>query len=168
MEATGREALICARRVRKEYEDLMHDPLPNVLVALTPDDHLNWYCLIHGLTEEYYLGGEYLFQIRLSPRYPFEPPDFYIHTPNGRFELNKKLCFSNSSLHAESWSPMWTVRKMILGFLSFFLETKSKGYGHMESTSEEKKAFADKSKKYNDDNHATLLAMIYQQNGITI
>ncbi len=68
MQATSKEALICQRRVRKEHEELMRSPLPNIYIGLKPEDHLNWHCLIHGLQDAHYLGGEYIFQIRLSPR----------------------------------------------------------------------------------------------------
>jgi ubiquitin-protein ligase len=167
MDASGREAFICARRVRKEYEELMRNPLPNIHLSLSPDDHLSWYCLIHDLQDNYE-GGEYIFQIKLSPRYPFAPPDFYMLTPSGRFEIGKKLCFSNSSMHAESWSPMWTIRTMILGFLSFFLESNSTGVGHIATTAEEKKQLASQSKQYNMDHNLPILMMIYQQNGISL
>ena len=122
MDATAHERHMCARRVCKEYEEILRNPLPNVLCAPSPSDHLNWYCLIYDLQEECFDGGEYIFQIRLSPRYPFEPPDFFMLTPNGKFETGRKLCFSNTSMHAESWSPMWKIRTMIMGFLSFFLQ----------------------------------------------
>lgn len=167
MQASAKEVMICSRRVRKEHEELMRNPLPNVYVALSPDDHLSWYCLIHDLGEPQYAGGEYIFQIRLSPRYPFEPPDYYMLTPNGRFDVTKKLCFSNSSMHAESWSPLWTIRTMIMGFLSFFLETTSTGYGHLNTTPEVKLAFAEQAKQFNLDNHLPLIQMIYSQNGIS-
>jgi ubiquitin-protein ligase len=165
MDATPREVQICRRRVLKEYDDIIRNTPPNILVALSPEDQLNWYCMIHDLQEQCYVGGEYIFQIRLSPRYPFEPPDFYMLTPNGRFETGRKLCFSNSSMHAESWSPMWTIRTMIMGFVSFFLDATSSGAGHLNMSPEAKKNFADASKQFNIDNNSEILALISQQNG---
>ena len=58
------------------------------------------------------------------------------------FDINKKLCFSNSSYHKESWSPMWTIKTIILGFLSFFLEKSSSGIGHLTTSIEEKNKYA--------------------------
>ncbi len=104
--------------------------------------------------------------IQLSPRYPLAPPDFYFLTPNGRFEINKKLCFSNSSFHGETWSPIWNIRTIVLGFLSFFLEEDTKGVGHLITAKEVKEEYARTSKHYNDANLAAKLAMIKVQNHI--
>ncbi len=166
---TSHEAIVCAKRVRKEYEDLQEESrrsqLPNLYIAMDPENHLKWYVLIHSLADPCYENGEYLFHLDLSPRYPFAPPDFYFFTPNGRFEISRKLCFSNSSYHAEMWSPIWKIKTIILGFLSFFLDKSSKGVGHLQNVSDEKKrAYALESKKYNEDNHNDILRMIRHQN----
>ena len=31
----------------------------------------------------------------------------HVAQPNGRFELNKKICLSISSYHPENWKPTW-------------------------------------------------------------
>lgn len=157
---SAQETALCQRRLAKELADIRTNPITNIRVACDPNDNLSWYCLIHNLSEDGYVGGEYIFHIMLSARYPFEPPDFLFITPNGRFEVNKKLCFTNSSHHKETWSPIWTIRTIILGFLSFFLETKSTGIGHLSSTLEEKRLFAERSVAYNRDRHANILAML--------
>jgi ubiquitin-protein ligase len=163
---TPAEAQLCRRRVLKEYESLMENGLPHVYIAKDENNHLDWYCLIHDLDGSY-AGGEYMFMIQLSPRYPLSPPDFYFLTPNGRFEINKKLCFSNSSHHGETWSPIWTIRTIVLGFLSFFLEEGgSKGIGHLITTKEVKTEFARVSKQFNETNLAPKLAMIKKQNNL--
>jgi len=41
-------------------------------------------------------------------------------TPNGRFELNKKICISFTSYHEDLWQPSWGVRTAIIGLQSFF------------------------------------------------
>jgi ubiquitin-protein ligase len=158
---TPAEQAICQRRVVKECGDLCGDPLPNVKIGCDASDKLNWYCLIHSLNEEVYAGGEYIVNIKLSPRYPFEAPDFYMLTPNGRFDVMKKLCFSNSSYHQkEGWSPMWTMRTIILGFLSFFLEKTSTGIGHIDTTDEVKKKFAEGSTAFNSANHPMIMRLL--------
>jgi ubiquitin-conjugating enzyme E2 J2 len=113
------------------------------------------------LTKEFeepgFVGGEYIFNIKMSPNYPFDPPEFYFLTPNGRFDINKKLCFSNSSFHKESWSPMWTITTIILGFLSFFLEKTSSGIGHLTTDTSEKISYAASSSDYNRTNLSKLI-----------
>ena len=150
MLVNAQESQLCQRRVLKELRDINNDPIPNIQVLCDPKDHLNWYCRIHDLSDEEYKDGEFIFNIKLSPRYPFEPPDFFMLTPNGRFSTNCKICFSNSNHHKEAWSPIWTLRTMIIGFLSFFLEKESKGIGHLEIKSKEQiQAFSSQSKSYN-------------------
>jgi len=138
----------------------MESPLPNVKVGLDKTDILNWYCLVNGLEDPRFQGGQYIFHIRLSPRYPFEPPDFFVLTPNGRFDVNKKLCFSNSSYHPTSWSPIWNLRTIILGLLSFFLEDSSSGVGHITTTIEAKQNLAQQSVEYNQKHHARIMSLI--------
>eukprot|EP01039_Chlorochromonas_danica_P009542 gene9542-10547_t len=164
MLVTAREQGICRRRVSKELKELQENPVPNIQIAVDPQDILNWYCLIYGLSDAHYLHGEYIFNIKLSPRYPFEPPDFIFLTPNGRFELQRKLCFSNSSHHKETWSPIWTIRTILLGFLSFFLENSSTGLGHLSTAVDVKRQLAAASKAYNEDHLASILEMIRSQN----
>ena len=166
MEPTPQERMICQRRVRKEQQELMASPPPNVRIGVAPDNNLKWYFLIHDLHEERFEGGEYIMQIILSPRYPLTPPDFYMLTPNGRFEVGKKLCFSNSSIHGESWSPMWNIRTMLLGFVSFLLDPSTKGIGHLNTPEAEVKALAEQSKAFNQENLAEILQMIASQNGL--
>jgi ubiquitin-protein ligase len=156
---TLKERMVCERRTRKEYADLLSNPTPNVKIACDAGDHLNWFCLIHDLTNEEYLGGEYIINIKLSPRYPFEAPDFLMLTPSGRFAVSKKLCFSNSSHHQESWSPIWNMRTIILGFLSFFMENTSSGVGHIDTPKEEKIRMAGASQGYNAQHNAVVMAL---------
>jgi ubiquitin-protein ligase len=145
------------KKLLKDYDDINKNPIENVKVACKENNLYECYCLFYNLTDEYE-EGEYIIYIELSPNHPMEPPNFFFLTPNGRFEIKKKLCFSNSGYHAESWSPMWNLRTIILGFFSFFLEKKSSGIGHLNHTELEKKFFAKKSKEYNAKNlHKILL-----------
>ena len=139
------------KKIIKEYEDIYKIPIDNVKVLCKNNDIYECYCLFHNLKDEYQ-DGEYILHIKLAPTHPMEPPNFFFLTPNGRFEINKKLCFSNSGYHSESWSPMWNLRTIILGFLSFFLEKKSLGIGHISMSDNEKQILARQSKQYNINN----------------
>ena len=50
-------------------------------------------------TDEPYLGGYYIGKIELPVDYPAKAGDFYMLTPNGRFDINKKICLTNSSVY---------------------------------------------------------------------
>eukprot|EP01126_Amoeba_proteus_P056156 TRINITY_DN7026_c0_g1_i1.p1 TRINITY_DN7026_c0_g1~~TRINITY_DN7026_c0_g1_i1.p1 ORF type:complete len:202 (+),score=52.34 TRINITY_DN7026_c0_g1_i1:840-1445(+) len=69
-------------------------------------------------------------------------------TPNGRFNVNTKICLSMSDFHPESWNPMWTVSSILTGLLSFMLENKQT-HGSISTTDEQKKQLARYSLTYN-------------------
>ncbi len=55
----------------------------------------------------------------LPIEYPSKPPGMMLLTPSGRFEPNKKICMSMSDYHSESWSPAWSISKVLIGLVSF-------------------------------------------------
>jgi len=65
-------------------------------------------------------------------------------TPNGRFELNTKICISFTNYHEESWQPAWGVRTAILGLQGLFpLKGKAAlGVGGLESPISDRKRLA--------------------------
>jgi ubiquitin-protein ligase len=146
---TKNPSFLCKKRLDKEFLDISNNPIPNIKIIYKDNNILNLYCLIYDLNDEEYKDGEYIFNIKISDKYPFKPPDFYFLTPNGRFDCNTKLCFSNSSYHSDQWSPLWNIKTIILGFLSFFLEKSSTGIGHINKSIELKKEYAINSKEYN-------------------
>jgi ubiquitin-protein ligase len=139
------------KRLLKDYNDIQNTPIENIIVKIKDDNVKNIYCKFYDLDDEY-KNGEYIFNIKLANDHPFSPPDFYFLTPNGRFEINKKLCFSNSSYHKEEWSPIWNLKTIIFGFYSFFLEKDTSGIGHLKLDIEKKINYAIKSKEYNIKN----------------
>ena len=50
-------------------------------------------------------------------------------TKNGKFEPNVSICLTISEHHPESWDPVWTVRALVVGFISFFISDESTGVG---------------------------------------
>ena len=52
---------------------------------------------------------QYHGRIRFPAEYPFKPPAILMHTPNGRFKTDERLCLSMSDYHPETWNPMWSV-----------------------------------------------------------
>mmetsp|Transcript_8324 Transcript_8324/g.15440 ORF Transcript_8324/g.15440 Transcript_8324/m.15440 type:complete len:148 (+) Transcript_8324:343-786(+) len=69
-------------------------------------------------------------------------------TPNGRFNINTKLCLSMSDFHPESWNPLWSVSSILKGLLSFMLE-ETPTYGSVKTTEKQKRTFAKTSLAYN-------------------
>ena len=53
--------------------------------------------------------------------YPWKPPAIIMTTESGRFNVNHRVCLSISDYHPESWNPVWPVRSIIIGLISFFV-----------------------------------------------
>jgi pentapeptide MXKDX repeat protein len=81
--------------------------------------------------------------------YPTNPGDFMMLTPNGRFQINSKICLTNSGYHKESWTPIWNIRNMLKGFISIFNSDVEHGISHIKDSLEQRKNYAHNSIEYN-------------------
>ncbi|KAF9391940.1 Ubiquitin-conjugating enzyme E2 J1, partial [Podila verticillata] len=80
--------------------------------------------------------------------------------PNGRFELNKKVCLSITGYHPEYWQPAWGIRTVLVAVMGF-LPTESKGaIGGLDTSVEARKALALRSKAWK--------CQVCQQNNVEI
>ena len=57
-------------------------------------------------------------------------------TPNGRFQINTRLCLSISDFHPDTWNPAWSVATILTGLLSFMVR---EGGGGREGGREERR-----------------------------
>jgi ubiquitin-conjugating enzyme E2 J2 len=80
--------------------------------------------------------------------YPFKPPGIKMFTPSGRFQPDKKICFSMSDFHPGSWNPAWSVATILTGLLSFMLSDEMTA-GSVTSSESHKRAFAARSHSWN-------------------
>ena len=97
----------------KEENSKYFDIYPNT------DNILEIYFLLYGRENTSYEGGQYIGKIVHSPEYPRKAPDYYIFTPNGRFECNKKICLTNSGYHQSDWAPAaWNLVTLLEGLSS--------------------------------------------------
>jgi ubiquitin-protein ligase len=139
------------RRLTCFIKDLEKDPC-DYYKAKPSEDITIWYVKICNLSDEY-VGGEYILKIHFTEKYPFEPPSYYMLTPSGRFQINQKICLSNSGYHADTWSPLWGINQIIMGIISFFYERESHGISHISNSSVAERAkYASDSIKYNHEN----------------
>lgn len=113
-----------------------------------PDAILDWYFIIAGPEATPYQGGTYIGKLEFPPDYPFKAPDTLMLTPSGRFETHTRLCTTNSAYHPEEWSPMWNVRTIVLGLVSFMAEDQP-GIGAIRETAEVRRTLAMASRRHN-------------------
>ncbi|CAE6521039.1 unnamed protein product [Rhizoctonia solani] len=71
-----------------------------------------------------------------------------MYTPSGRFQPDKKICFSMSDFHPGTWNPAWSVATICTGLLSFMLSDEMTT-GSVTSTDTEKRDFAIRSHEWN-------------------
>lgn len=149
---------ISQKRLQGELKMLQKDPME--LIDTYPDekDCLIWYFMVRGPTDTDYQNGFFIGKILHSPDYPNKGPDFMMLTPNGRFETNRKICLTNSSFHSESWSPIWNISTILVGFLSIMADDTTHGIAHIKRTPAERKLMAKESFAYNMQYHKDILA----------
>ena len=101
-----------------------------------------------GPPDSQYAGGFYHGKLVFPKKFPFRPPSVYMITPNGRFKVQTRLCFSMSDAHPESWNPTWSVGTILTGLLSFMLENTST-QGSIKTSEEKKRKYAVDSHQFN-------------------
>lgn len=145
--------ILTAKRLKGEMQKLEKEREAYYQVVQDEKDPLLFYFLLRGASDSAYKGGYYIGKIVLPKDYPTNPGDFYMLTPSGRFEVNKKICLTNSGYHKESWTPMWNIMNMVIGFVSVFLSDTTTGISHIKETPAERKTKAANSMNYNLANH---------------
>ena len=111
-----------------------------------PNNVFHWYFIIFGLADAPYKGGYYMGKLEFPNDFPWKPPSIKMITETGRFETNARICLSISDYHPESWNPVWPVRSIIIGLISFFV-TKDHTVGAIDRTNEERERIQKESVK---------------------
>ena len=128
----------------------------NFIASPDPDNIFEWFFVVFGLKDCQYEDGYYLGKLIFPKDYPWRPPAIMMITENGRFKPNAKICLSISDYHPESWNPVWPVKSIIIGLISF-MTTDLDTVGSIKMEPEKVKAIAKKSsqelmkhKKFNE------------------
>ncbi|KAK2465480.1 hypothetical protein APHAL10511_002372 [Amanita phalloides] len=136
------------KRLSKEYIAMQKEPPPFVWAVPDEKNILTWNYTIRGPPDTPYAGGEYYGVLLFPSEYPFKPPGIKMLTPSGRFQPDKKICFSMSDFHPGTWNPAWSVATILTGLLSFMLSDEMTT-GSMTSSDAHKRAFATRSHAWN-------------------
>lgn len=140
------------KRISKEILMYKKDnfKFPNLILRYKEDDLLKWYFIVYDLKDTVFENGVYFGKISLPNEYPLRPPDFVFITPNGRFQVDKKICTTFSGYHQETYTSTWNILTMMEGMISFMTDNDpDRGVGSVESTLEEKKSLANSSLDWN-------------------
>ena len=140
----------------KQFKKMLleqEDDQKNILIYPNPDNILEIYFLIKGAVDTDFKDGEYICKLVHNNMYPLKAPDYYVLTPNGRFEVNKKICLTNSGYHQGEWAPAaWNLLTLLNGFYSIWhsnIPEDKIGISHLKSKSDIIKKYALNSKEYN-------------------
>ncbi|XP_075869134.1 ubiquitin-conjugating enzyme E2 J1 isoform X1 [Nelusetta ayraudi] len=132
------------KRLMKEAAEL-RDPTEHYHAQPLDDNLFEWHFSVRGPPDSDFDGGVYHGRIVLPPEYPMKPPSIILLTPNGRFEVGKKICLSISGHHPETWQPSWSIRTALLAIIGFMPSKGEGAIGSLDYTPEERKALAKKS-----------------------
>ncbi|CAL8394401.1 unnamed protein product [Gadus morhua 'NCC'] len=135
------------KRLMKEAAELC-DPTEHYHAQPLEDNLFEWHFSVRGPPDSDFDGGVYHGRIVLPPEYPMKPPSIILLTPNGRFEVGKKICLSISGHHPETWQPSWSIRTALIAIIGF-MPTKGEGaIGSLDYTPEERRSLAKKSQDF--------------------
>ena len=151
------------RRIANELRSIDRKPSKE-FVVLPSEKYNEWYFMVIGSPDTVYHDGHYLGKIIFSKDYPKTPIDFVMLTPSGRFNINKKICLSNSGFHPEKWSMSWTVNNSLIGFISIMNDDKDiDGVNHMLESKETREKMCKESFTYNIEKHPMIYADIVEK-----
>ncbi|KZP11125.1 UBC-like protein [Athelia psychrophila] len=136
------------KRLTKEFLTMQREPPPFVWAAPDEKNILTWNFLIRGPPDSPFAGGEYHGVLLFPAEYPFKPPGIKMITPSGRFQPDRRICFSMSDFHPGSWNPAWSCATILTGLLSFMLSDEMTT-GSVTSSDSHKRAFAQRSHAWN-------------------
>lgn len=135
------------KRLMKEAQEL-HEATEDFYAQPLEDNLFEWHFTVRGASESEFDNGLYHGRIILPPEYPMKPPSIILLTPNGRFEINKKICLSISGYHPESWQPSWSIRTALVAIIGFMPTPGNGAIGSLDYTADERKLLAKKSREW--------------------
>jgi len=136
------------KRIMREVKEMNKDINPHYTAKPLEDNLFEWHFTIRGPPDSPFENGIYHGRIILPADYPFKPPNIVLLTPNGRFEVNKKICLSMSAYHPEFWQPGWSIRTVLVALIGFMPSKGEGAIGALDYTPEERIVMAKQSLEY--------------------
>ncbi|KAI8100058.1 non-canonical ubiquitin conjugating enzyme 1 [Halteromyces radiatus] len=139
------------KRILQEAKELAKEQTNEYEGHPLEDDIFEWHFTVSGPVDTEFEGGRYHGRILLPAEYPFKPPQLIFLTPNGRFELNTKVCLSITDHHPEFWQPAWGIRTVLLAIMGFFPTSAKGAVGGLDYPKDERQRLAKISKDWRCD-----------------
>ncbi|KAJ8924935.1 hypothetical protein NQ315_001098 [Exocentrus adspersus] len=152
------------KRLMREAIELAN-PTEEYSACPLEDNLFEWHFTVRGPPSTEFEGGYYHGRILLPSQYPMQPPNIILLTPNGRFEVNKKICLSISGHHPESWQPSWSIRTALLALIAFMPTPAAGTIGSLDYTAEERQILAKKSRLWECPTCGRISEKLSSQNG---
>lgn len=128
------------KRLSKEFANMQAKPSYDYYAEPVNGEMFEWHFTIRGPSGTDYEGGLYHGIITFPENYPFKPPSVQFLTPNGRFEINTKICLTFTNFHPEYWQPAWTVKTILIGLISYMpVEEETMSIGSINTSPKERK-----------------------------
>lgn len=136
------------RRIQRELKEINEQPSLHWCAGPVGDELFDWHFAVRGPSCTDFQGGIYTGRIVLPVNYPFAPPSITLLTPNGRFEVGKKICLNISNYHPELWQPAWGIRTMMEALRSLFPTPGDGAIGAVDSAPELRRRLAKESLEF--------------------
>lgn len=137
------------KRLHNELKDLKKNKTDFIQAIQDETNKLIFYFCLKGDKTSDYNGGYYIGKIILPADYPNNPGDFMMLTPNGRFTIDHKICLSNTGYHRDTWNPLWSIRNILLGIYSIWMDDKENGISHIHESPDIRRRYAKESMNFN-------------------
>ncbi len=140
-------------------------PNEHVKFAIKSETETNvWYVLLGNFSgdNDEYKGGEYLCEM-FAPDYNiYKPPEFYMLTPNGVYDINGTVCVSIGTFHKEQYQKTLGWGGFSYQLVSGMVGWKQLGSGIrlLNTTINTKKTYAQNSKKFNAEYYPEIMKLI--------
>jgi len=106
------------RRIQKELNDLLKEPLENITAGPINEDNLfNWTATLIGPDDTPYAGGLFYLNIHFSTNYPFKAPDIKFNNRIYHPNINEtgQICID---ILKNEWSSALSIGRVLLSISS--------------------------------------------------
>lgn len=128
-------------RIVQDYNDFIKNRPDGIYFFMNKKNIFENYALIIGPKNTPYFGGYYIFKVKFPDNYPETSPSLKMLTIDGSVRLNPnlyecgKVCLSIlGTWKGPSWSPVMTIRTVLLSVQSLFSDFPIRNEPGYEST----------------------------------